>query len=58
MEYEIDDCDMLFDASTNPSLIHRRRKTISRRLGANRAKTRQKAVLIPEEEEQLLCSRF
>jgi hypothetical protein len=54
MEYEIDDCDMLFDASTNPSLIRRRRATISRLLGANRAKRCQKGVLIPEEEEQLL----
>jgi hypothetical protein len=54
MEYEIDDCDILFDASTNPSLVHRRRVTISRLLGARRAKPCQKGVLIPEEEEQAL----
>jgi hypothetical protein len=54
MEYEIDDCDILFDASTNPSLVHRRRVTISRLMGARRAKPCQKGVLIPEEEEQAL----
>ena len=56
MEYEIEDCDVLFDASTNPSLAHRPRAVRSRhaRLSSwNGAKPRQKAVLIPEEEEQL-----
>jgi hypothetical protein len=56
MEYEIDDCDVLFDASTNPSLIHRRRAAPSRqsRLSSwNPAKPCRKAVVIPEEEEQL-----
>jgi hypothetical protein len=56
MEYEIDDCDVLFDPSTNPSLVHRPRAKPSRhsRLSSwNRAKPCQKAVVIPEEEEKL-----
>jgi hypothetical protein len=56
MEYEIDDCDALFDASTNPSLARRPRPVPSRdsRLSSwNRGKPCQKAVAIPEEEEQL-----
>jgi hypothetical protein len=56
MEFEIDDCDALFDASTNPSLARRPRLSRSRhsRLSSwNRAKPCQKAVVIPEEEEQL-----
>ena len=53
MEYEIDDIDVLFDASTNPSLIHRRSSTLSRATGPRRTKPCQKAVLIPDEEEQL-----
>ena len=58
MEYEIEE-DLLLDRSTNPSLLHQRRR--------NRAKPRstftwshsreatkgQKALVIPEEEEQL-----
>ena len=52
MEYEIDDLDGLFDPSTNPSLIRRRRTTVARLLEVKRAKPCQKAVLIPEEEEQ------
>ena len=52
MEFEIEDCDGLFDASTNPSLVHRRRVTISRLLGARRSKPCQKGVVIPEEEDQ------
>jgi hypothetical protein len=51
MEFEIDDCDVLFDVSTNPSLFHRRRTAVSRRVNARRAKPCQKGVLIPEEEE-------
>jgi hypothetical protein len=56
MEYEIDDCDVLFDPSTNPSLVHRPRPARGRptRLSSwNRAKPCQKGVVIPEEEEQL-----
>jgi len=49
MEYEIDDCDMLFDPSTNPSLTHRHLRLSS----WNPAKPCRKAVVIPEEEEQL-----
>lgn len=54
MEYEIEDCDVLFDASTNPSLARPRRAARSRhtRLASwNRAKPGQKAVVIPEEED-------
>ena len=56
MEYEIDDLEGLFDASTNPSLVHRRHPVPSRqsRLASwSRSKPCQKAVVIPEEEEQL-----
>jgi hypothetical protein len=55
MEYEIDDCDSLFDASTNPSLDHRRRATADRkpRLHSWSRKPCQKGVTIPEEEDQL-----
>jgi hypothetical protein len=51
MEFEIDDCDVLFDVSTNPSLFHRRRPAASRLAKARQAKPCQKGVLIPEEEE-------
>jgi len=55
MEFEIDDCDALFDKSTNPSLVHRRRSTVDRkpRLHSWNRKPCQKAVVIPEEDEQL-----
>jgi hypothetical protein len=55
MEYEIGDCDALFDKSTNPSLVHRRRTPSrhSRLSSWNRTMPCQKAVVIPEEEEQL-----
>jgi hypothetical protein len=56
MEYEIEDCDALFDQSTNPSLVHRRRPAPARhsRLSSwNRTTPCQKGVVIPEEEEQL-----
>jgi hypothetical protein len=55
MEYEIDDCDVLFDASTNPSLARRRSATTDRkpRLYSWSRKPCQKAVAIPEEEDQL-----
>jgi hypothetical protein len=55
MEYEIDDCDALFDQSTNPSLIRRRRATTDRnvRLHSWSRKPLQRAVAIPDEEEQL-----
>jgi hypothetical protein len=56
MEYEIDDCDGLFDASTNPSLIHRPKAARGRKprlYSWNRAKPCQTGVLIPEEEGQL-----
>ena len=55
MEYEIDDCDALFDQSTNPSLVHRRRTRSrhSRLASWNRTTPCQKGVVIPEEEEQL-----
>jgi hypothetical protein len=55
MEFEIDDCDALFDQSTNPSLARRpgSRSRHSRLSSWNSAKPRQKAVVIPEEEEQL-----
>ena len=56
MEFEIDDCEVLFDPSTNPSLARRAKPMHGRqsRLSSwNRAKPCQKAVVIPEEEEQL-----
>ncbi|HSQ95380.1 MAG TPA: hypothetical protein VLM18_04665 [Croceibacterium sp.] len=55
MEYEIDDCDVLFDPSTNPSLTHRRRPPSrhSWLSSWNPVKPCRKAVVIPEEEEQL-----
>ena len=56
MEYEIEDCEVLFDPSTNPSLAHRPKQAPSRhaRLASwSRAKPCQKAVVIPEEEERL-----
>lgn len=56
MEFEIDDQDGLFDPSTNPSLVHRprpARQRPSRLASWNRAKPCQKAVAIPEEEDQL-----
>jgi hypothetical protein len=55
MEYEIDDCDALFDPSTNPSLTHRHSEA-SRRMPRlyswTSVKLRRKAVLIPEEGEE------
>jgi len=55
MEFEIDDCEVLFDPSTNPSLVHNPRAARSRhsRLASWNPKPCQKAVAIPEEEEQL-----
>ena len=53
MEYEIEDCDALFDQSTNPSLAHRRHATSRHSRLSSWNKGRQKAVVIPEEEEQL-----
>ena len=53
MEYEIDDCDMLFDKSTNPSLARRARERSRHSRLASWNKPCQKAVAIPEEEEQL-----
>ncbi len=52
MEFEIEE-DLLLDPSTNPSLVHRPRPGACRRPGARRTKEYQKAVLIPEEEDQL-----
>jgi hypothetical protein len=59
MEYEIADEDRLFDPSTNPSLEHRHPKSARRKpartVGQNdslEARKAQKAVLIPDEEEQ------
>ena len=54
MEYEIDDCDALFDQSTNPSLAPRRHAPSrhSRLSSWNRTRPCRKAVVIPEEEEQ------
>jgi hypothetical protein len=54
MEYEIDDCDALFDQSTNPSLVHRRRTPSRHSRLSSWNKPCQKAVVIPEEEEQLV----
>ena len=56
MEYEIDDCDALFDSSTNPSLIHRPKAATGRKpklYSWTRVEISRKAVSIPEEEEQL-----
>jgi hypothetical protein len=53
MEHEIDDCDLLFDSSTNPSLL-RRPKPSAARPGLSRwarARASRKAVAIPEEGE-------
>jgi hypothetical protein len=55
MEYEIDELDVLLDASTNPSLMRRPKPAASRhtRLASwKRRPSRQTAVVIPEEEEQ------
>lgn len=52
MEYEIDEIGVLLDPSTNPSII-RRRAAASRLHRPVPAKPCQKAVVIPEEEEQL-----
>jgi hypothetical protein len=52
MEYEIEDVDVLFDASTNPSLIRRWSLRVKRPFGSARPRALQKAVAIPEEEEQ------
>ena len=57
MEYEIEDDSVLFDPSTNPSLAHRRRPVRSRhgKLASwSRREPGQKAVVIPEEEDQLV----
>jgi len=56
MEYEIEDCDGLFDQSTNPSLIHRPKAALlrqSRLASWSRRNPCRKAVVIPEEEGQL-----
>ena len=53
MEYEIEDCDALFDPSTNPSLVHRPRARSRHAQLSSWKRTGQKAVAIPEEEEQL-----
>ena len=61
MEYEIPDEgeDVLFDYSTNPSLLHRDEPPAERRPGSRPdpadARKLQKAELIPEEEEQQLA---
>ena len=55
MEFEIEDDSVLFDRSTNPSLAHRRRPAPSghgKLASWSRAKRCQKAVVIPEEEDQ------
>lgn len=55
MEFEIEDDSVLFDGSTNPSLAHRRRPARSghgKLASWSRAKRCQKAVVIPEEEDQ------
>ena len=59
MEYEIEDEGRLFDRSNNPSLEHHHPKSARRKpartAGQNdslEARTAQKAILIPEEEEQ------
>ena len=55
MEYEIDDCEALFDKSTNPSLTHRPKAAPARKprlYSWARVEVRRKALLIPEEEEQ------
>ena len=49
MEYEIEDEDLLFDPSTNPSLMLAERRARDR---ADRRRL-QRAEDIPEEEEQL-----
>jgi hypothetical protein len=55
MEFEIEEDALLLDPSTNPSLVRRRRSTADRkaRLHSWNRKPCQKAVIIPEEEEQL-----
>jgi len=53
MEFEIDDCDVLFDRSTNPSLVNRRRSR-SRHWRLSSWNPAQKAVTIPEEEDHLV----
>ncbi|MXP42777.1 hypothetical protein GRI75_14115 [Altererythrobacter soli] len=59
MEYEIEDEDRLFDPSTNPSLAHRHLRSPQSRpartvgyADSREARRVQKAVLIPEEEQQ------
>jgi hypothetical protein len=54
MEYEIDDCDLLFDSSTNPSLLRRSKPAAEKpRLPRwVRAGTSRKAVAIPEEGDR------
>jgi hypothetical protein len=59
MEYEISDEDRLFDDSTNPSLKHDHAQAIRNQSGARPQgdpadkRKMQKAVVIPEEEDQL-----
>jgi hypothetical protein len=53
MEFEIEDCDGLFDASTNPSLLRLALPAAHRLHGSTRRKALQKALAIPEEEERL-----
>jgi hypothetical protein len=57
MEFEIDDIDVMFDASTNPSLVHRRPAQRSRHAllsSWNRKTGRQRAIDIHEEDERLI----
>jgi hypothetical protein len=53
VEFEIEDSDGLFDASTNPSLLRLAPPAARRLHGSTRRKAFQKAVAIPEEEERL-----
>jgi hypothetical protein len=54
MEYEIDDRDLLFDSSTNPSLLRRSKPAAAKPKLPRwvRAGTSRKAVAIPEEGER------
>lgn len=58
MEYEIEDESRLFDDSTNPSLKHedrrarRKQSSVSPQDYPEETRRMQKALLIPEEDEQ------
>ena len=54
MEYEIDDCDALFDPSTNPSLLlgYRVTRRTTRIQHSRAAPRRRRGLAIPEEEGQ------